>query len=204
MAPHYRHIISRGCEHQWWLWPRPPLAALYRSQEDHDSCPGTLLAKLNTKSAYRLMLVHPTDHPFLAFEWKGKRLSMACCCLVWDRPRKYSWQWWTHLSGLFRWQYLDDFIMFGPASTPAWANTRKIIYRKKTVPSGCNCSISRQKGLSAWPIFQIPTHWRKSLKRIPQRRLLQWVIARKDIPVDVAVVVHLDTSSGIVQSSSQK
>lgn len=38
----------------------------------HTMGKGTLLAKLNVKSAYRLLPVHLADRPLLAFEWKGK------------------------------------------------------------------------------------------------------------------------------------
>ena len=32
---------------------------------------GTLLAKVDIESAYRLVPVHPQDHPLLAMRWEG-------------------------------------------------------------------------------------------------------------------------------------
>jgi hypothetical protein len=34
---------------------------------------GALMVKIDLKSAYRMVPVHPDDHPFLGIKWKGVR-----------------------------------------------------------------------------------------------------------------------------------
>ena len=82
---------------------------------------GTLLAKLDIKSAYRLVPVHPGDRPLLGFEWHGecyvdgmlpfglrsapKIFTAVADALEWIVRRKGV----QHID-----HYLDDFIILGP------------------------------------------------------------------------------------------
>ena len=82
---------------------------------------GALLAKLDVKSAYRLLPVHPLDRPLLGIEWEGslfvdgmlpfglrsapKIFSAVADALEWIL-RKQGVQFIDH--------YLDDYIMYGP------------------------------------------------------------------------------------------
>ena len=40
---------------------------------------GTLMAKVDTESAYCLIPVHPDNHPLLGFQWRG---SMFCDAML--------------------------------------------------------------------------------------------------------------------------
>ena len=85
--------------------------------------PGTLMAKLDIKSAYRLVPVHPEDRHLLGFEWQGQlyvdgmlpfglRSAPKIFTVVADalesilRRRGVRYMYVDH--------YLDDFIILGP------------------------------------------------------------------------------------------
>ena len=52
---------------------------------------GTLLAKIDIRSAYRIVPVHPDDRPLLGMHWKGQ-LYMDTCLLfgLWLAPRIFT------------------------------------------------------------------------------------------------------------------
>ena len=85
---------------------------------------GTLLAKLDVHSVYRLILVHPDDHPLLGFQWQGVQYvdSMLPIGLR-SAPKIF-----TAVADALEWvarqrgvpeidHYLDDFITLGPHAT---------------------------------------------------------------------------------------
>ena len=83
--------------------------------------PGTLLAKLDLRKAYRVIPVHPDDHALLGIKWESQvyidtALPFGLC----SAPKIFSavadaLAWAFHCRGIC-WQlhYLDDFLFFGP------------------------------------------------------------------------------------------
>ena len=83
--------------------------------------PGTLLAKLDLRKAYRVIPVHSDDHALLGIKWESQvyidtALPFGLC----SAPKIFSavadaLAWAFHCRGI-RWQlhYLDDFLFFGP------------------------------------------------------------------------------------------
>ena len=82
--------------------------------------PGTLLAKIDIKSAFRLIPVHPADRHLLAMEWRSG-VFINTCLLFWLRssPKLFN-----ILADLLAWilehqgvsyllHYLDDFLTMG-------------------------------------------------------------------------------------------
>ena len=83
--------------------------------------PGTLLAKIDIKSAFRLLPVHPTDRHLLGMRWNGE-IYLDCCLPFGLRsaPKLFN-----ILADLLEWilqqqgvssciHYLDDFLTIGP------------------------------------------------------------------------------------------
>ena len=85
---------------------------------------GTLLAKIDIKSAFRLIPVHPADRHLLAMEWKGATYVDTCLpfgpC---SAPKLFN-----VLADLLEWillhlgvsvllHYLDDYLTMGPPNT---------------------------------------------------------------------------------------
>ena len=79
---------------------------------------GALMAKVDIESAYRLIPVHPQDHPLLVMKWKGKIFmdpmlpfglhsapKIFTDALNWILCR-------ASIGHVFH--YLDDFIILGP------------------------------------------------------------------------------------------
>ena len=90
---------------------------------------GTLLAKIDIKSAFRLLPVHPSDHHLLAMDWDHS-LYINTCLPFWLRsaPKLFN-----VLANLLSWiltqkrisplfHYLDDFLLLGPPGSSACAN----------------------------------------------------------------------------------
>ena len=85
---------------------------------------GALLAKLDIKSAYRLVPVHPQDRCLLGIEWKGARYVDGMLPFgLRSAPKIF-----TAVADALEWvvlqrgvtwvaHYLDDFITMGPASS---------------------------------------------------------------------------------------
>ena len=86
---------------------------------------GTLLAKLDLRSAYREILVHSDDHALLGMRWEGK--TYLDCTLPFglrSAPKVFS-----AMADALTWamvyegiedvlHYLDDFLFFGPPQSP--------------------------------------------------------------------------------------
>ena len=60
---------------------------------------GTLLAKIDTKSAYCIIPVCVGNRPLLGITWCGRFMLMLGCHLGCDQPQKYSMQWQMPWSG---------------------------------------------------------------------------------------------------------
>ena len=96
--------------------------------------PGALLAKLDVKSAYRLIPVHPADRPLLAFEWKGRAFVDGMLPFgLRSAPKIF-----TAVADALEWivrargvknidHYLDDFITFGAAGGNECSRALQII-----------------------------------------------------------------------------
>ena len=89
--------------------------------------PGTLIAKTDIKSAYRIIPIHPESIPLLGFVWDGYYyfdrflpfgLALACnyfekfsTALVWIAQQRHNNTLMTHI--------IDDFMFFGAPATNA-------------------------------------------------------------------------------------
>ena len=82
---------------------------------------GTLLAKLDIKSAYRLVPIHPSDRPLLGMVWRGDiYVDMMLPFGLRSAPKIFTaiadaLEWCIRQRGVrFIAHYLDDFVTFGP------------------------------------------------------------------------------------------
>ena len=83
---------------------------------------GTLLAKIDIKSAFRLIPVHPADRHLLVMEWKGSTYADVCLPFgLHSVPKLFNiladlleWILWHHGVSL---HYLDDYLTKGPPNT---------------------------------------------------------------------------------------
>ena len=87
--------------------------------------PGTLLAKIDIKSAFRLLPVHPADRHLLGMKWNGEIYLDSCLPFgLRSAPRLFN-----ILADLLEWilqqegvsvclHYLDDFLTVGPPKSP--------------------------------------------------------------------------------------
>ena len=85
---------------------------------------GSLMAKVDIESAYRLIPVHPLDRPLQAMEWKGKLYVDPMLPFgLQSAPKIFSavadaLNWMLEQSGVRHSRhYLDDFIVLGPAGS---------------------------------------------------------------------------------------
>ena len=83
---------------------------------------GTELAKMDVKSAYRIVPVHPEDRPLLGMKWQGKVFVDAALPFgLRSAPKIFNAladaaQWIIkEMGALYLWHYLDDFITIGMA-----------------------------------------------------------------------------------------
>ena len=86
--------------------------------------PNTLMAKVDIKSAFRLLPVHPADRHLLAMEWRNKIFIDTCLPFgLWSAPKLFNiladlLSWITMTKGVsFSIHYLDDFLTMGPAGS---------------------------------------------------------------------------------------
>ena len=82
--------------------------------------PGAQLAKIDVKSAYRIVPVHPDDRPLLGMLWQDRLYIDASLPFgLRSAPKLFNaitdaWEWIArHLGVEFLWHYLDDFITIG-------------------------------------------------------------------------------------------
>ena len=95
---------------------------------------GTLLAKIDIKSAYRLISVHPEDRPLLGLQWQGsvyidRKLPFG----LRSAPKIFNCvadalEWCFRQAGVSNIDhYLDDFITFGPPGSATCSCNLEII-----------------------------------------------------------------------------
>ena len=91
--------------------------------------PGTLLAKLDLREAYRVVPVHPEDRPRLGMQWKGAiYLDAALPFGLRSAPKIFSaladgLLWILHAHGaVCSLHYLDDFLIMGPPDSQVCAD----------------------------------------------------------------------------------
>ena len=87
---------------------------------------GTLLAKVDIESAYRLVPVHPDDRPLLAMQWKGGvYVDTMLPFGLRSAPKIFTaiadgLEWIARQNGVTRIEhYLDDFVILGPPESGA-------------------------------------------------------------------------------------
>ena len=85
---------------------------------------GTLLAKVDTESAYRLLPVHPQDRPLQAMEWEGQiYIDSQLPFGLRSAPKIYNaladaLQWILRSAGVDLFHTKDDILIFGAPATP--------------------------------------------------------------------------------------
>ena len=96
--------------------------------------PGSLLAKIDVRSAFRLMPVHPADRHLLAMSWRGARYIDTCLPFgLRSAPRLFNiladlLEWALGAQGAaFLLHYLDDFLTIGPPGSADCGRTLHLI-----------------------------------------------------------------------------
>ena len=96
--------------------------------------PGSLLAKIDIKSAFRLLPVHPADRHLLGMKWNGE-VYLDCCLPFGLRsaPRLFNiladlLEWILQQQGVLHClHYLDDFLTIGPPESSSCQQNLDII-----------------------------------------------------------------------------
>ena len=82
--------------------------------------PGSLMAKLDIQSAYRMIPVHPRDRKLLGMYWGGPVCGHSTAIWLMFSPIIFTavadaLQWILEMLGVkYVMHYLDDFLLFGP------------------------------------------------------------------------------------------
>ena len=150
--------------------------------------PGTLLAKLDIESAYRIIPVHPRDRSLLGMRWKGETLvdtslpfglrsapkifNLVADCLQWILE---------HKGTRFVIHYLDDFLLAG---RPGTAECGESLQQALAICAGLGVPIAEKKLEGPTRQLQflgIEMDTEKMELRLPQdklerlqRTILQW------------------------------
>ena len=97
--------------------------------------PGTLLAKIDVKNAFRLLFVHPSDRDFLAMEWENQIYFDTCLPFgLRSTPKLFNVQ-----ADMLAWiarqnrvtlslHYLDDYLTMGPPGSYTCHHNFQIFY----------------------------------------------------------------------------
>ena len=95
---------------------------------------GALMAKLDIKSAYRLVPVHPDDRHLLGFEWRGQQYVDGMLPFgLRSAPKIFTavadaLEWVVRRRGVVHVDhYLDDFIVLGPPGSPECATALETV-----------------------------------------------------------------------------
>ena len=95
---------------------------------------GALMAKVDIKSAYRLVPIHPEDRPLLGVQWAGQCfIDLMLPFGLRSAPKIF-----TAIADALEWcirrrgvndveHYLDDFIVFGPPASPVCQHSLDIL-----------------------------------------------------------------------------
>ena len=115
MVPHCRPILPTGQER----YPQRDSSMTYITIDDAIQKivalgPGTLLAKIDIKSAFHLIPVHPADRHLLAMTWRDAIYIDACLPFgLRSAPKLFNIlaeRILKHLGSTFLLHYLDDFL----------------------------------------------------------------------------------------------
>ena len=154
---------------------------------------GTLLAKIDVKSAFRLLPVHPADRHLLGMEWQGGIYIDTCLPFgLRSAPKLFN-----VLAEMLSWiakqrnvsfliHYLDDFLTMGPSSSSSCQ------YNLDTIIQICNylgvpLALEKVEGPSTTlPFLGITLDTIKMEARLPEDKLgklkdevAQWVTYKK-------------------------
>ena len=102
-----------------------PICSLTYIMVDQVAAVGSLLAKIDIQSAYRIVPVHPQDRLLLGVQWRGLVYVDAMLPFgLRSAPKIFTaladaLQWILQRRGVtFVWHYIDDFIVCGPPTSP--------------------------------------------------------------------------------------
>ena len=166
---------------------------------------GTLLAKIDIKSAFRLLPVHPADRHLLAMEWDHKIYIDTCLPFgLRSAPKLFNL-----LADLLSWilqekkvtpvlHYLDDFLTLGPPQSPVCAHnlsTIKAVCNELCIP----LALEKVEGSSNCLTFlgiKLDTHKMKA--RLPVEKFQQirnllsaWMNKQKATKREILSLVEL-------------
>jgi len=139
---------------------------------------GTLLAKLDVKSAYRLLPVHPADRPLLAFEWRGNIYVDGMLPFgLRSAPKIF-----TAIADALEWivrsrgvrhvdHYLDDFVTLGPADTDECATALQTIRRTCDELGVALATEKIERPSSCLTLLGIEIDTRAGVLRLPPEKL---------------------------------
>ena len=142
--------------------------------------PVALLAKIDTKSAYRLVPVHQYDQPLLGFRWRGKVYLDAMLPFgLRSAPKVFNaladtLEWCFHYRGVNDGDhYLDDLVTMGPPASSTCARNLRVIY-EVLATLGLPLAKDKCEGLSPRLTFLgIEIYTQERVLRLPQEELLR-------------------------------
>jgi len=139
--------------------------------------PGTLLAKIDVKSAFRILPVHPADRYMLGMQWNGEVFIHTCLPFGLRSAQKL----FNILADLLEWiaktcnvsflvHYLDDFLTMGPPGSPTCLNNLDTLIQIWGVP----LALEKFEGpTTALPFLGIVLDTVKMKARLPAEKLLK-------------------------------
>ena len=132
--------------------------------------PEALLAKIDTKSAFRLIPVHPADCHLLAMEWEGKVLIDTCLPFGFrSAPKLFNIMadllaWILDVQGVsYLIHYLDDFLTIGaPGSSECERNLETLIQVRQVVgvPWPQKRLQAQRRHRSSWASYWTQPGWK--------------------------------------------
>ena len=142
--------------------------------------PGALLAKIDIKSAYRLVRVHSYDRPLLGFRWRGKVYLDAMLPFgLRSAPKVFNaladtLEWCFHYRGVNDVDhYLDDFVTMGPPASSTCARNLRVIH-EVSATLGVPLAKDKCEGPSPRLTFLgIEIDTQERVLRLPQEKLLR-------------------------------
>ena len=139
---------------------------------------GTLMAKVDIESAYRLIPVHPDDRPLLGFQWRG---SVFCDAMLpfglRSAPKIFTavadaLEWCLRQRGIeLIYHYLDDFIVIG---TPSSDQCQSSLDMLEEVCATLHVPLVRQKRegpTTCLPFLGIEINSVNSTLKLPEEKL---------------------------------
>ena len=124
---------------------------------------GTEMAKLDIKSAYRMVPVHPDDRPLLGVRWEDEiYVDTALPFGLRSAPKIFNaladaLEWILRANGIDHvWHYLDDFIMLGTQGSGECAFNRDLM---KHLCSQLGVPLAEDKCEGPATTFSWAGHW---------------------------------------------